>query len=771
MKAVISNRIYLEVTPEQKDELSRQLTYKIPGFSQNDPPQIIKNMVRIRSNLVSIPSGRTDLIPKEYEIVDKRLEVPIDFPKFKFDLRDSQKEVYDQIDDSAIINAWVSWGKAQPLYSKIKTPNGWTSMGDIQVGDKVTTPSGKSSVVTGKYPHSDKEIYRITLADGRYVDACSEHLWSYYIRDSKVLKTNNTKTLIKLLEQGRSVSIPLTSQVRPEVENCKFPIHPYVLGVLLGDGGISTNSIVISSADKFILDKVSSLLPKGHSLNKRKGSKYDYGLSGDNKKNLVLDELRRLNLLGTTSDTKFIPEEYKNLNLEDTLSLIQGLMDSDGSVEASRKSCEYTTVSKQLMYDFCELIYSLGGCAKIQKRLTSYTYKDEKKLGKVSYRTRPSKLAFEVKSKLTSLPRKNLEPGKLDDSNRVKVTSIELLGKMDCACISIDSEDKLYLTDNYVVTHNTFTGLAIAGKLGQKTLVVTHTVALRNQWAKEVEKVFGIKAGIIGSGQFDLDSPIVIGNTQTLYRNIDKIKDQFGTIILDEMHHVSSPTFAKIIDTNYARYKIGLSGTIERKDGKHVVFRDYFGSRLFQPPKENFLTPDVHIVKSEVRFMDGASVPWAKRVNALTNNEEYVHTVAMLAASYAARGHKVLLVSDRVHFLKACADLIGENAVCVTGEVSHEEREKLVSEILHKKEKNVLCGTQSIFAEGISVNTLSCLILGTPVNNEPLLTQLVGRVIRKNEGKGVPVVVDIHLKGSTASRQASNRMGFYMKQGWDIKQL
>lgn len=428
MKAVISNRIYLEVTPELKDDLSRQLTYKIPGFGPNDPPQIIKNMVRIRSDLVSIPSGRTDLIPAGYEIVDKRLQVPVDFPKFKFDLRPSQQEVYDQIEDSAIINAWVSWGK-------------------------------------------------------------------------------------------------------------------------------------------------------------------------------------------------------------------------------------------------------------------------------------------------------------------------------------------------------TFTGLAIAGKLGQKTLVVTHTVALRNQWAKEVEKVYGFKAGIIGSGQFDMEPPIVIGNTQTLYRNLDKIKNEFGTIILDEMHHVSSPTFAKIIDTNYARYKVGLSGTIERKDGKHVVFRDYFGSRLFQPPKENFLVPDVHIVKSQVRFMDGASVPWAKRVNALTNNEEYVHTVAMLAASYAARGHKVLLVSDRVHFLKACADLIGDNAVCVTGEVSHEEREKLVSDILHKKEKNVLCGTQSIFAEGISVNTLSCLILGTPVNNEPLLTQLVGRVIRMNEGKRTPVVVDIHLKGSTASRQASNRMGFYMKQGWDIKQL
>ena len=112
----------------------------------------------------------------------------------------------------------------------------------------------------------------------------------------------------------------------------------------------------------------------------------------------------------------------------------------------------------------------------------------------------------------------------------------------------------------------------------------------------------------------------MVGNTQTLYRNIDRIRKMFGTIILDEMHHVSSPTFSKIIDSSHARYKIGLSGTIERKDGKHVVFRDYFGSKLFQPPKENFMTPSIDIYRSEVRFMDGAIIPWANRVNNLANN-------------------------------------------------------------------------------------------------------------------------------------------------------
>jgi superfamily II DNA or RNA helicase len=168
--------------------------------------------------------------------------------------------------------------------------------------------------------------------------------------------------------------------------------------------------------------------------------------------------------------------------------------------------------------------------------------------------------------------------------------------------------------------------------------------------------------------------------------------------------------------------------------------------------------------------MDGAKIPWANRVSALSNDEEYRHTIAMLAAAYAARGHKVLVVSDRVSFLKSCAELTGDKAVCVTGEVSHEDREVLVDEILYG-DANVLYGTQAIFSEGISVDTLSCLILATPVNNEPLLTQLVGRVIRKKEGKIDPVVVDIQLRGKTAQRQASNRVGFYMKQDWSIKYL
>ena len=332
-----------------------------------------------------------------------------------------------------------------------------------------------------------------------------------------------------------------------------------------------------------------------------------------------------------------------------------------------------------------------------------------------------------------------------------------------------DEVDDNAIINAWVSWGKTFTGLAIAKKLGQKTLVVTHTTNLRNQWEKEVQKCFGIQAGRIGSGQLNLDAPICVGNIQTLYRRMDDIKQLFGTVILDEMHHVSSPTFTRIIDEMPARYKIGLTGTLERKDGRHVVFRDYFGHNVMKPPKENYLIPKVHIIKSDIRFLDGAYTPWAERINHLAYNEEYVHSVSMIAAKYAAQGHKVLVVSDRVAFLKACARLCGEKAVSITGDMEFSDREKTMQQI--KGDKNILFGTQSIFSEGISLNDLSCLVLGTPVNNEPLLTQLIGRVIRDKEGKKQPIVVDIHLKGKTAARQANARMGYYLKQDYEVNVL
>jgi superfamily II DNA or RNA helicase len=312
----------------------------------------------------------------------------------------------------------------------------------------------------------------------------------------------------------------------------------------------------------------------------------------------------------------------------------------------------------------------------------------------------------------------------------------------------------------------TFTALAIAAKLQQKTLVVTHTVALRNQWEKEVVNTLGIKPGVIGSGKFNMDSHVVVANIQSLIKHVGRISREFGTVILDEMHHVSSPTFSKVIDAMFCRYKIGLSGTIERKDQKHVVFKDYFGSKLFKPDKENTMVPEVHVINSGIYFSDSSGASWAEKINVLKESYLYKDLVVALADKYASEGHKVIVVSDRVDFLRACNHNSTYPSDLIIGEVK--DRDEIIRKIF-EDEIDQVWGTQSLVSEGLSINPLSCLILATPLNNMPLLEQLIGRIIREYPDKLKPVVVDIRLEGNTVSRQYNNRLGHYMKEGYEIK--
>jgi superfamily II DNA or RNA helicase len=114
-------------------------------------------------------------------------------------------------------------------------------------------------------------------------------------------------------------------------------------------------------------------------------------------------------------------------------------------------------------------------------------------------------------------------------------------------------------------------------------------------------------------------------------------------------------------------------------------------------------------------------------------------------------------------------ELTPDNSVCVIGDVK-KDRNELVNKI-RTGEADILYGSTNIFAEGISVEEFSCLILGTPMNNEPLLEQLIGRIIRKKEGKKSPVLVDPLLEGNTVSKQQNLRKGYYMRSGYTIKDL
>ena len=315
----------------------------------------------------------------------------------------------------------------------------------------------------------------------------------------------------------------------------------------------------------------------------------------------------------------------------------------------------------------------------------------------------------------------------------------------------------------------TFTALHIAKKFGQKTLVITHTTALRDQWVEEVEILFGMTPGIIGSGQFDIeDHAIVVGNIQTIVKHLGKLTKEFGTIILDEAHHCPATTFASTVDAFHARYRIALSGTMIRKDGKHILFDDYFGHTVYRPPQANTMNPTVHLVKSNFTLKPGAT--WVEKINDLTQQDMYRKYISLIAKVHIRAGHSVLVIADRVEFLEKVKEYIGDTCLLVTGDTSFEERQQAKEQLL-KKEKLCVAGSRQIFSEGLSINVLSCVILAVPMSNDSLLEQIVGRIMRPYEGKLDPIVVDIQLAGWADKKQNNDRLGLYLRKGWEVESV
>jgi len=312
----------------------------------------------------------------------------------------------------------------------------------------------------------------------------------------------------------------------------------------------------------------------------------------------------------------------------------------------------------------------------------------------------------------------------------------------------------------------TFTALHLARKFGQKTLVITHTAALRDQWIEEIETLFGCKCGIIGGGNLDYeDHFITVANIQTLVKHTAELSKEFGTVILDEAHHCPATTFAATVDSFHAKYRIALSGTMIRKDGKHILFKDYFGTVVLKPPVSNTIPPTIHMVKSGITLKPNAT--WVDKITDLTQNDNYRKFISSIASMHIAEGHSVLIIADRVEFLEKVKEYVGETCLLVTGGTSFEDRQRAKEQIL-SKEKMCIAGSRQIFSEGISINILSCVILAVPMSNDSLLEQIAGRIMRMHDGKLDPIIVDIQFAGYADKKQNTDRLGLYLRKGWKV---
>lgn len=317
----------------------------------------------------------------------------------------------------------------------------------------------------------------------------------------------------------------------------------------------------------------------------------------------------------------------------------------------------------------------------------------------------------------------------------------------------------------------TITQLAIAHKLQLKTLVVTTTTDIRDMWVQEVRKHFGFTPAIIGGGQVDTSTPIVIGNIQTVQKHAQSLCREFGLLIMDEVHHCPASTFEKVLVHSFAGIKLGLSGTLIRKDGKHVLFPGWFSKNVVIPKEENVMIPIVLRTYSKQKFnLTAQPGGWANQVTDLYSQDVYLKEIVCLQAQAHFSGHIPLITSDRVDFSRTLASVLEE----VTGKkwaliISEEKNRATILEQVQEGKYQGVVSTTSIFSEGLSLSILSCLILTSSSDNQSLIAQLIGRIQRLMNGKRTPIAIDLALSGGTGYRHQETRAKVYRDKKFPMK--
>ena len=361
-------------------------------------------------------------------------------------------------------------GRSQPVDTPVLTPDGFRPIGQLRVGDLVIGANGRPTPVLGVYPQGRKEVFRVATQDGASTLACGEHLWFVTTRDDrrhgKAGRVLETREMLGDLRRAhyRRFELPLVAPV--ELPARELPIDPYALGLLLGDGCLTTATTPsFHTADPELVEALEAALPRTE-VRWKSGVNFvlrhvDGRRGGVIVANPVTVALRRLGLAGTRSATKFVPTDYLLNTAAVRLAVLQGLLDTDGGPVRQRgRSCriEYTTTSDRLRDDVLFLVRSLGGIAYCRTRRAE---------GRAPGGTpdQPVWHRHDAHSLDIRLPA-GLAPFRLMRKQRVYdatgggrpmrfVDTIEAAGEAECVCIAVGASDSLYVTDDFLVTHNT----------------------------------------------------------------------------------------------------------------------------------------------------------------------------------------------------------------------------------------------------------------------------------------------------------------------------
>lgn len=486
----------------------------------------------------------------------------IDFDKFKAKPpMEHQKPGVEFLlkNNRSILGDEMGLGKQLISSTLCITSKGKIEIGKLKVGDEIYGRDGKLHKVTGVFPQGINPLYSVKFSDHKVIIAGLEHLWNVRSvndkrrKDNDFWRTVNTQQLIGDLQyKNRSYKweIPRCQPVNYLATSA--PIHPYILGVLIADGSISNGKCNICPGNEEVPELVKSFLGK-YKEDFNKGSDVDYGrsnyynISGETKKTYK-DYIQSVGL-DVIGDYKFIPDDYKYGSVEQRMLLLQGLMDSDGTTLKART--RYCTVSRVLAEDVVELVQSLGGMASVSVFPGGKKWRED--LGReIEYQE-----SYHVIVQTEFCP--FLRPYHIQrwkPSNKMvrNIVSIEYYGEADATCISVDSPDKLFLVEGYVVTHNTLTTIyaALSMEDFNRILVVT-AKSLKYNFAKEV-RYLDQRVAIVDKKWCEDKFTIVHYDALKKYHN-EIVAGKFSIVIIDEAHKCFS--YDTLIDTDKGKIKIG----------------------------------------------------------------------------------------------------------------------------------------------------------------------------------------------------------------------
>ncbi len=365
-----------------------------------------------------------------------------------------------------IWGAEMGVGKGGCKYTRIATPTGWTTFGEIKVGDVVINPDGGTTRVKGVFPRGKMEMFRVTFTDDSSVVCSGDHLWNVRTTTRKFRgQPYETLELNEILDRGLQFEngnnkhyIPMVAPV--EYTEQPLEVDPYLMGYLLGNGCMTGSRCAVTIPDKETATRLDTLMETPLRL-LRSSSGISYGLNDVQTNQYIKDS----GLKGHYSYNKWVPKEYLFNSVENRISLLQGLCDSDGYA-MERGGVEFSTTSPGLRDTFVTLAQSLGGTCHVTEKVPTYTYKDEKLEGRLAYIITASFHSSIMPFRLSRKRDDYVVPTKYEPTRAI--TKVESIGEEECICIAVEADNQLYVTDEYIVTHNTLSAQMVIENSGVK---------------------------------------------------------------------------------------------------------------------------------------------------------------------------------------------------------------------------------------------------------------------------------------------------------------